>query len=442
MTTGHLAPCAGMTRIKWTVGAASAPSQPGAPDSREGPSQATTPPAGTPSCAPPDPLRAARLRRMSASPHAPAPAVRGLRIGALRGVPVYIGASWPVIALVLVALFGPQVHDARPDLGAAAYAVAGAYALLLLVSVLVHEAAHALVGQWRGYRVSRIVADLWGGHTAYDHADTTPASSALVAAAGPLANAVLAGIAWLVLPAVPAGVPSLLVAATGWSNGFVALFNLLPGLPLDGGFLLEALVWRLTGSRSRALVVAGWSGRAVVLAVVAWFLLRPLLAGSTPGLVQVLWTLMIGSFLWTGASAAVRSGRGRAVLDRVELGPLLRPVTVLPQEATADHAATGHGHVAVASPQQGPWGLVDPRALAAIPAHRRGEVPVTAVTLAQPAGWVAQVDDTGDVTPVVAAFQTGAGGHVLVRRGEQVLGVVAGDELGAALRAADPAHRG
>ena len=86
----------------------------------------------------------------------------GLKIATLRGVPVYIGRSWPIIALVIVALFGPQVARLHPEWGAGAYLLAAAYAVLLLVSVLAHEAAHAVVGQACGYRVNRIVADLWG----------------------------------------------------------------------------------------------------------------------------------------------------------------------------------------------------------------------------------------------------------------------------------------
>ena len=92
----------------------------------------------------------------------------GLRLATIGGVPVYIGGSWPIIAVIIVVTFGPQIADGRPGLGAAAYLVALAYALLLLVSVLAHEAAHAVVATRSGYRVNRVVADLWGGHTAYE----------------------------------------------------------------------------------------------------------------------------------------------------------------------------------------------------------------------------------------------------------------------------------
>ena len=108
----------------------------------------------------------------------PAP---GLKIGSLRGVPVFIGRSWVLIAVVIVFTFGPQVQRALPELGTTAYVVAFAYVVGLLISVLVHEAAHALAGQWRGFEVHQIVADLWGGHTSFTREDSSPASSAIVA---------------------------------------------------------------------------------------------------------------------------------------------------------------------------------------------------------------------------------------------------------------------
>ena len=213
----------------------------------------------------------------------PAP---GLLLATIGGVPVYIGRSWPIIAVVIVATFGPDVARQRPELGLGAYAVALAYAVLLLVSVLAHEAAHAVVATRSGYRVNRVVADLWGGHTAYDSSTARPGASALVAIAGPAANALLALVGWLAIPDVPGDIPSLLVVAIVYTNAFVAAFNLLPGLPLDGGFLVDSLVWRITGNRESGLIAAGWCGRVVTVLVVLWFVGRPLTERPAAGSVQ------------------------------------------------------------------------------------------------------------------------------------------------------------
>lgn len=216
----------------------------------------------------------------SAAAEADRPA--GWRVGTLRGIPIYIGGGWVVIGVVMVALFGPQIADTLPGLGLWAYAVALGYAVLLLLSVLVHEAAHALTALACGFRVHRIAADLMGGHTAYDAARATPGRSALVALAGPVANGVLCVVGWQVLPYVRGDVTGLLLGALAWTNGFVALFNLLPGLPLDGGYLLDALVWKITGRRHLGLVAAGWTGRVVTILVVLWFGGLPLLRGEYP----------------------------------------------------------------------------------------------------------------------------------------------------------------
>lgn len=375
---------------------------------------------------------------MPQAPRDQRPDVRGWHAGSLRGVPIVIGPSWPVVVLVIVLLFGPRLSERVPELGALAYAVAAVYALLLLLSVLVHEAAHALVGQSQGYRVQRIVADLWGGHTAYDHADTGPGSSALVAVVGPLANGALALIGWGLLQVVAGGgVPELLLVAFTWSNAFVGVFNLLPGLPLDGGFLVEALVWRVTGSRTRGTVVAGWCGRGAAVLVVLWALALPVLTGRTPHLVTVAGAMFLASFMWMGASSAIRSGRGRAVISRVGLGELMTLVSVVPDSTVV--AELPDGPVAVHDSGREIWGLVDPSARAGVDTAAVGTVPAHAVAVAQPSGWVIQVETPDrDVLPAVESVQATHGDVVLVLvERPAVAGLIRTTDLGLALRRAD-----
>ncbi|WP_050669388.1 site-2 protease family protein [Luteipulveratus halotolerans] len=367
--------------------------------------------------------------------------VPGWRIGSVRGVPVYLGRSWPVIALVIVALFGPQLHDQRPDLGGVVYVVAAGYALLLLVSVLVHEASHALMGQARGYHVSRIVADLWGGHTAYEHADTSPMSSALVAVVGPLSNGVLALLSWLALPMTPDGIPQTLVAVLAWSNTLVAGFNLLPGLPLDGGHLVDALVWKVTGSRAQGMVVAGWCGRGVTVLVLAWALVLPFLRGSSPSLFTVAWAVFLATFLWVGATSAIRAGAGLRVVGRVTVRSVARPVRIAPDSAVlGDLPVERPEPVAVHHPDRGVWGLLDEQAVGAVPESARAVTTLGSVSRAQPAGWVVEVGSfDADVAEVVAGVQaSGAERIVVVSRAEPPeVGLVDVGRLAAALHRAD-----
>src|ERR1035437_4419668 len=182
----------------------------------------------------------------------PAP---GWRVATIGGGPVYIGRAWPSVALIIMGTFGPPIASNRPDLGLGAYAVAVGFAVLLLVSVFAHEASHAVVATRLGYRVNRVVADLWGVHTAYDATAARPGASALVAIAGPAANALLAAAGWLAMPAFPDVIASALVYAFVWTNAFVAGFNLLPGLPLDGGFLVDRSEEHTSELQSRQYLV-------------------------------------------------------------------------------------------------------------------------------------------------------------------------------------------
>lgn len=389
---------------------------------------------------------------MSAGHPAPTPAY-GWRIASVHGIPVYLGRSWPVVAAVIVLTFGPQVSHptTREEGGTFGYAVAVAYALLLLLSVLTHEAAHAVVARRFGYRVDRVVADLWGGHTVYDSSSSRPGSSAAIAVAGPLANLGLAAVGYLLQGTFGVGVVGLLLGALMLTNFFVGLFNLLPGLPLDGGFIVDALVWKVTGDRNKGLVVAGWLGRALTVAVVLWLVGRPLLQGDQPSLFTIVWGGLIGAFLWAGATNAIRTGKSRQVIERVSLAQVLRPVVVV---STTDSAGQVLSRVPQAElvpgspaptvvavePGGQPVGFVDVATLQGVDPSRRGEVPVAAVVARQPDGWVVVADPGSDVSGVISAIvarQQAGGGDSLrvvlvVSTGGQPLGTVSVADLNAA----------
>jgi Zn-dependent protease len=323
--------------------------------------------------------------------------------------------------------------------------VALAYAGLLLLSVLAHEAAHAVVATRMGYRVNRVVADLWGGHTAYESAAARPGASALVAIAGPGANALLALVGWLALPHVTGDITSLLVYATVYTNAFVAGFNLLPGLPLDGGFLVDSLVWKITGSRESGLIAAGWSGRVVTLLVVFWFVGRPLLEGRPPDLFNIVWMLFIASFLWAGATNAIRTGRSGRLLAGIRIDSVWRRAATLPAHASAEQAlalrASGLGGNAVVIEDDGrkAIGILDNEALDAIPEQSLGGVAVTAVMHRQPEGWVVDAAPDQSIIAVVTTMQRHGIGAVPVRGPDgRIAGIVLASDLEAALSRRHP----
>lgn len=355
------------------------------------------------------------------SPGAPltADASYGWRVARVRGIPVYIGRSWPVIALLIVVLFGRDL----PFPPAMSYLLAACYSVLLLVSVLVHEAGHAVAARSVGSRVDRIVVNLWGGHTVFSGTDLPPLRSAYVAVAGPVGNLLLAALGWGLYQVADSPVPSLLAWALQWANLLVAGFNLLPGLPLDGGHVVEALVRAVTGRRATALVVAGWSGRVVTILVAVWFLSEPVRTGRTPDLYSMIWIGLVGAFLWQGATHAIRAGQVRGAVAAVPLRAVLRPVVEVPAHASAESVMGAYldhpeaEQVLVTDPTGAPLGFLDHDALGAVPQDRLGQVPAMSFLIRPQPGWVVVADPDSDLTSVVESL---AGN----REGESVKQVV------------------
>ena len=321
-----------------------------------------------------------------------APARReGIPLGRIAGIPVILAYSWFLIAAFTVIVYGPVLQQRNPALGATAYTVAFAYALLLLISVLVHELAHALTAKIYGWPTQKIVLNLWGGHTQFENFTATPGRSVLVALAGPAANFALAGGAWLVLSAASLGtVAELLTNIFMWANFVIGVFNVLPGLPLDGGRIVESAVWKATGNQAKGTVAAGWAGRIIVVGLGFWFIARPLLAGEPPEFSLLMITILVGGFLWMGASASIQQGTMRGRLHLVSAAALSRPAVGVPATASVADilqlSQSGIPAVVVCGPDGRPQGVVDASAVAAVPPHAAGSTPATAVSYALGAG--------------------------------------------------------
>lgn len=315
----------------------------------------------------------------------------GIPLGRIAGIPVVLAYSWFIIAAFTVVAYGPVLQNNNPALGLTAYFVAFAYALLLLISVLVHELAHALTAKVYHWPTEKIVLNLWGGHTQFESFTASPGRSVLVAMAGPAANFVLAAAGWMVLTVGNlSGVADILANIFVWANLLIGIFNVLPGLPLDGGRLVESAVWKVTGSQEKGTVAAGWGGRIIVIALVAWFVALPLLSGERPDFSLMLITLLVGSFLWMGASASIQQARLRGRLHLVQAAALAEPAVGLPQTATvaelhnlARNAKTGVAPAVVLCGLDGrPVAVVDAGAVATVPLAAVATTPLSAVSYA------------------------------------------------------------
>lgn len=313
-----------------------------------------------------------------------------MRVGTVLGAPVLVMPSWFLIAALVTYFYAPAVQAQAPDLGAGVYLVAFCAALLLLGSVFLHELAHAVAARAVGTPPTRIVLDLWGGHTAFEQEMSTPGRSALVSLVGPATNAALAVGGVLFAPALPqGGVAQLLLNGAVLANAFVAVFNALPGLPLDGGRALEALVWRLTGRRNAGTLAAGWTGRAVAAGLVLWALVLPLSQGRSIGLTSLVWVGLIAALLWQGASQAIALARWRSRSSGVSAGALARPAVGVPSgsglaEALQAAELASVNEVVLVGDDHRPQAVLDARAIAQVPVERVTATPAQAVARALP----------------------------------------------------------
>ncbi len=324
----------------------------------------------------------------------------GIPLGRIAGIPVVLAYSWFVIAAFTVVAYGPVLAHNFPGAGASAYLAAFAYAVLLLLSVLVHELAHALTARLYRWPTSKIVLNLWGGHTQFENFTASPGKSVIVAMAGPAANLVLAGAGWLVVAPGPLpGLADPLVNIFVWANLLIGIFNVLPGLPLDGGRLVESAVWKATGSHEKGTIAAGWAGRIIVVGLAVWFVVLPLLSGNRPDTSLMLITVLVGSFLWLGATASIQQARYRSRLHLVDAAGLAEPAVGLQETATvADvlrHSPAGAPAVVLYGPDARPASVVDETAAADVPAELAAATPATAVAYPLAAGAYVKESDRG-----------------------------------------------
>ncbi|HLT83616.1 MAG TPA: site-2 protease family protein [Phototrophicaceae bacterium] len=360
----------------------------------------------------------------------------GWVIGHIRGVPVVFAPSWFLMAAVLGIIVAPTITRVVPDVSATATVLAAASVpVTLMIGVLAHEVAHGLAGHAVGSPPREYVLTLWGGHTQFANDMRTPGASAFVSVVGPLANAVLAGLAWWALGLAGTPLSAVLWQIAALSNAVVAVFNLLPGYPLDGGRILEAAVWRATGDRLAGLNVAGWGGRVVAVGVAVVGLGRPLALGLRPTMFTVLWVGLLSFYLWTGSSQAVNVARARRSAAGLDLRTVAEPAVALPAGAPVATADGVPGRRVVLLDEGGRVaGLVDPSVLAQVPPPARTTTPLSAVaSVLPPTSVVTQLSGSAGVAAAAQAARTSPV-VVLVDGPAGVVGVLTVDRLEQALR--------
>jgi Zn-dependent protease/CBS domain-containing protein len=372
----------------------------------------------------------------------PAATARGITYGGLLlgrpfGVPIYISASWLLFVAFITVQFAPVVASAVPGIGAARFVVAAAFGVFLGASVLAHEVAHCVVARRFRIPIERISLSFLAGHSALAREPETPARSAAVAVAGPATNLVIGVGAFLVYTQLPdRSIGLVLAAGLAWSNVLVGVYNLLPGLPLDGGQLLRAALWRITGNPRTGTVGAAWAGRVIAGATAA-FGLYLVSTRRTDAQFSALWALLIAAMLWVSSTQVLRQQALRDRLPSISARALSRSsisvLADLPLAEAVRRAQEAHAQGIVIVDGEGrPTGVVREAAVIAMPAPRRPWVSTGSVARHVSTGELINSSWSGE--ELLARLQLAAASeYVVVDPAGGVYGVLAAADVARAL---------
>jgi Zn-dependent protease/predicted transcriptional regulator len=271
---------------------------------------------------------------------------RPWRIATIRSIPVFVDPSWVWIAVLITYSLWAQLEQRHAGLssGAAlAYAVAGS--VLFFGAVFLHEGAHAVAARANDIEVQGITLVFFGGFTAARTESKGPGPAFVVAAVGPATSLALGGLFWWLSALIEAANAPLsgLLGYVGVVNLFMAVFNVLPGLPLDGGRMLQSAVWRIAGRRELGTRVTAWTGMAIGVALIG----AAALLLAKDGGAEAIWFGIIGLFIFQGAKASDRTEgvarrlAGATVADAMDPPPPAVPAGMSLSEAL-DRFLRGH----------------------------------------------------------------------------------------------------
>ncbi|MFF0448594.1 site-2 protease family protein [Streptomyces sp. NPDC004609] len=374
----------------------------------------------------------------------------GILMGRPFGVPVYVAPSWFLVAALITWVFGGQLNRVLPELGGLSYLVSLFFAVAFYASVLVHELAHTVAALRFKLPVRRIQLQFFGGVSEIEKESETPGREFILAFVGPLLSLVLAGVFYLGMQAVePGTVPGVLLAGLMISNLIVAVFNLLPGLPLDGGRMLRAVVWKITGKPMSGTVAAAWVGRALAVAVLIGL---PLLThtgalgnpaqeiGGMETVTDALLAAILAAIIWTGAGNSLRMARLREHLPELQARTLTRRAVPVESDTPLSEALrraneAGARALVVVDGQGNPTALVRETAIVGVPEHRRPWVAVSGLAQDLTDGMRVPADLAGE--PLLETLRaTPATEYLVVEDTGEIYGVLSAADVEKAFVAA------
>jgi Zn-dependent protease len=368
-----------------------------------------------------------------------------ISLGRIAGIKVGINASvFLIIAILVGGLATGQLPAAFPGHSVVAYVIAAIIAaVLFMASLLAHELAHSVVARRNGIEVESIVLWLLGGVAQLQGEPKTPGADFRIAIVGPLTSLALAvifglgagGVAQLGTAGLTFGVLAYLAA----TNAMLAVFNLIPAAPLDGGRVLRAALWRWRGNRQRAAVSAARAGRFVGFALIALGVLQVVTGSGLNGI----WLALIGWFVVSAATAEEQQARLGAQLAGVTVGQVMTPgPTVLDGNLTVAEfvaqLALTHpfSTYPIVDPQGRLTGLVTLNRVRAVPAELRATTRLREIACAPTEVPIARPEDP--LGELLERMQGCADGRaVVVDDAGRVVGVVSPSDVARSLQVAD-----
>ena len=319
----------------------------------------------------------------------------GIPIGRLFGIAIDLDYSWfLIVGLLAWMLAGSYFPAEYPGWGAGEYwAIGIATAIMLFVSVLIHELAHSIVAKNYGIPVPRITLFLFGGVSQIASEPPSAGQEFWIAIVGPLTSLALAAFFWEIEPLCRPEPALALVSYLAWLNLILALFNLIPGFPLDGGRVFRAIVWRITHNYHRATNAAGMAGRFFGFILIFWGVWQALTGNIGGGI----WIAIIGWFLESAASSYLQQETvrtllgGHRVLDAMQRNFVQVPGETSLQDLVDRGLASTGSRFAIVTSGGAAAGMVTVGAIRQIPRDHWGSttaaqimVPLQRLTTTQP----------------------------------------------------------
>jgi Zn-dependent protease/predicted transcriptional regulator len=354
----------------------------------------------------------------------------GVRLGRIFGIPIYIHTSWFLIFLLITLSLATQFRSLHPKWTPAQHWMLGiATSVLFFASVIFHELSHSVVALRYGIPVQSITLFVFGGLSRIEHDAPNAKQEFNIAIAGPLSSLFLAGCFWLVWRFVH--VSEMITAAAGWlawTNLILAVFNLVPGFPLDGGRVLRGIAWGVTGNFLRATQIASNAGRLFAYFLIAFGVWQALGGNWVGGL----WMAFIGWFLLEAARESFAQVAMRDTLAGVRAVDIMnRDIPTVTRDMSVDeyvHEVLRTGrrcHIVIGG--EAPVGLVTLQSASKVPRHEWSSTSVQVIMVP-----MAQVQTSAPEDPalrVLERMQTADINQMPVVSGNHIVGLIGRDAI-------------